>query len=492
MVVAREKQGGHIYIGLWGVISLLTFLWQLALGTSLFYAFTSLAIFLLSPLVIRLNGGVSSMGSLLFIASYAKLFFVSQWLKILLGQPADTHLQAPEQTVFVLLLGVGVFMLAGTLVQILFRGSNRSPFVSQDPQFLSRLAIVVVGLTFFSIIGRYMAGLSRAGAGEYEEGQGLVILMYMASLMPLAVAALTARCAILSEGRRFIDRWVLLIILLTVFQGIWENVRLIMLAGLVAFGTTYIAYGGIVRLRHVIVMGLVGAVMQVLVFPLIDIQRGIERGLGVTGFLSETLNVASDLLDADSRAQREESLENIYYSWDTRLYYGTPLGFLDRFAPSPLDEAIAYVDDVGTFGSEGFLGQFLYAVPNLLLRLVEIDRPIRGGEVLETQILGTSTNMNYGVFAEIYAYFGPLWFLPINAVVLFFYLLGLRLLYGPGQRSYFVPFGFSTLYFTYCNSDIADIGPQVTIQALMNLLILVGVSMLINQFGSRRLKPRTA
>lgn len=492
MVVARERQDGRVYIGLWGVISILTFLWQLALGTSLFYAFTSLAIFLLSPLVIRLNGGVSSMGSLLFIASYTKLFFVSQWLKILLGQPADTYLQAPEQTVFVLLLGVGVFMLAGTVVQLLFRGSSHSSIISQDPRFLSRLAIVVVGLTLLSIIGRYLAGLSRAGEGEYEEGQGLVILMYMASLMPLAVAALTARCAILSDGHHFIDRWVMLVLILTVFQGFWENVRLIMLAGIVAFGATYIAYGGIIRFRHVVMLGLAGIVMQVLVFPLIDIQRGIERGLGTTGFLQETLNIMSDLLDPDSRAQREEGLENLYYSWDTRLYYGEPLGFLDRFAPSPLDEAVAYVEDVGTVGSEAFFDQFLYAIPNVILRLFDIERPVRGGEVLETHILGTFTNMNYGVFAEIYTYFGPLWFLPVNMVVLFIYLLGLRLLYGPGQRNYFVPFGFSTLYFTYCNSDIADIGPQVTIQAVMNLLILVGVSVLMNQFGPRRLTPRIA
>ncbi len=492
MVLAREGQGKRVYIGLWGVISILTFLGQLALGTSPFYAFTSLAIFLLSPLVIRLNGGISSMGSLLFIASYAKLFFISQWLKILLGQPADTHLQAPDQMIFVLLLGIGVFMLAGLAVQLLFREDSRSSVISQDPHFLSRLAIVVVGLTLLSIIGRHMANLSRANEGDYEEGQGLVILMYTASLMPLAVAALTARCAILSDGRRFIDRWVLLVLLLTVLQGFWENVRLIMLGGAVAFAATYIAYGGVIRFRHVLVMGMVGMVMQLLVFPLIDIQRGIERGLGTAGFIKETFNVASELLDADSRSLREEKLENMYYSWDTRLYYGDPLGFLDRFAPSPLDETVAYVDDLGTFGSEGFLGQLLYALPNVLLRLFDVERPMRGGEVLETHILGTSSNMNYGVFAETYAYFGPLWFVPVNVVVLFFYLAGLRLLYGPGQRSYFVPFGLSTLYFSYCNSDIADIGPQVTIQAVMNFSILVGVAVMTNQLGPRRLKPRIA
>jgi hypothetical protein len=100
--------------------------------------------------------------------------------------------------------------------------------------------------------------------------------------------------------------------------------------------------------------------------------------------------------------------------------------------------------------------------------------------------------MNYGVFAEIYAYFGSILFLPVNIAVLFLYLAGLRLLYGPGERSYFVPFGFSTLYFTYCNSDLADIGPQVTIQAVMNLLIVLGVAVATNQFGRRHFAKHRA
>lgn len=479
-------------VGLWGIISILTFLGQIALGTSMIYALTTFAIFALTPAVIRLHGGFSSMGSLLFVASYAKLLFISQWLKIFLGQPADSYLQAPEQTIFVLLLGVGVFMLAGIILNLLSSRVSRTSVLPQDPHFLAWLAITAVGLTLLSIVGRHIAGLSRAADSEYEEGQGLVLLLYAASLTPLAVTALTARCAILSGGQRFVDRWVMLVLFLTVLQGFWENVRTIMAAGAVAFAAVYLAYGGIVRLKHLILIGAAAMVMQFIIFPLIDLQRGIERGLGTERFVSETFNIASDLIDSSSRAQREERLDDIYYSWDTRLYYGQPLGFLDRFSPSPLDETVAFVDDTGEFGGEEFLGQALYAIPNVILRLFDIERPVRGGEVLETRILGTFSNQNYGVFAETYAYFGGFWFIPVNVVVLVLYLAGLQFIYGKGGRSYFVPFGFSTLYFTYCNSDIADIGPQLTIQATMNLLIVLAVAFATNQLGRRRFKPAMA
>ncbi len=488
MVAGRADNHGLVLDG-WRVVSVLTFLLQLVLGTSPLFAVISLAIFLLTPTVIRMNGGIASMGSLLFVASYSKLFFIAQWVKILVGQPADSHLQAPVGTVFVLFMGVLVFMAAGMAIRVLFGRSSGLVSPPQDPNFLAGLAVVATLLTLFSIVARHLIGLSRAGAVAYEEGQGLVLLLYMANLLPLAVAATTARRAVLSEGKSFIDPWVLATLLLTVLQGFWENVRLIMLGGGIAFIATYLSYGGKIRLRHMAPVMAMVVLMQVIIFPLIDLQRGIERGLGAMGFLQETFNIASDLLDPFGRTLREEGLDRIYYSWDTRLYYGEPLGFLDRFSPNPLDEVVAFVQDSGTFGDESFLGQFLYAIPNVILQPLGIERPPRGGEILEYTILHTFTNMNYGVFAETYAYFGGFLFIPINIVVLFLYLAGLHIIYGDGKRSYFMPFGFSTLYFTYCNSDIADIGPQVTIQSVMNLLILVAVIMAMGPMGRSRLRP---
>ena len=488
MVAGRADNHGLVLDG-WRVVSVLTCLLQLVLGTSPLFAAISLAIFLLTPMVIRMNGGIASMGSLLFVASYSKLFFIAQWVKILVGQPADSHLQAPIGTVFVLLMGVLVFMAAGMAVRILFGRSSGLVSLPQDPRFLAGLAIAATLLTLFSIVARHLAGLSRAGAMVYEEGQGLVLLLYMAHLLPLAVVATTARRAVLSEGKSFIDPWVLTTLLLTVLQGFWENVRLIMLGGGIAFIATYLSYGGKIRLRHLAPVMAMVVLMQLIIFPLIDLQRGIQRGLGVMGFLQETFNIASDLLDPFGRTLREEGLDNLYYSWDTRLYYGDPLGFLDRFSPSPLDEVVAFVQDGGTFGGETFPEQFLYAIPNVILQPLGIERPPRGGEILEVTILHTFTNMNYGVFAETYAYFGGFLFIPINIVVLFLYMAGLRLIYGDGEKNYFMPFGFSTLYFTYCNSDIADIGPQVTIQSVMNLLILVAVIMAMGPMGGSRLRP---
>lgn len=472
----------------WRAVSVLTCLLQLALGTSPVFAFLSLTIFLLTPVVIRMNGGIGSMGSLLFVASYGKLFFIAQWLKILMGQSADSHLQAPVETAFVLFMGVLVFMAAGLAIRALFGRSSGLITLPQDPRFLSWLASVAVMLTLFSIVARHLAGLSRAGAADYEEGRGLVLLLYLANLLPLAVAAMTARRAILSGGRSFVDPWVVTMLGFTVLQGFWENVRLIMLSGGIAFVTTFLAYGGVIRLKHVLPVAALAVAMQFVIFPLIDLQRGIERGLGIGGFLQETFSIASDLFSSSGRSLQEEQLNNIYYSWDTRLYYGEPLGFLDRFSPSPLDEVIAYVQDMGNFGGETFLGQFLYAIPNVLLQLLGIERPARGGEILETSILHSFTNMNYGVFAETYAYFGGFLFIPINLIVLFLYLSGLRLIYGGGRNNYFLAFGFSTLYFTFCNSDIADIGPQVTIQAVMNLLILIAVILAMGLMGRRPLR----
>lgn len=475
MIKVDSGKNSKIMIGTWIAISILTFMFQLILGTSPIFSTISLIIFLLAPLVVWVNGGASSMASLIFIATFGKLFFVSQWLKIFLGQAADTYLLAPVETVMTLAMGVVAFLIAGAAIRLVFGRTAGALRLPQDPGFLFWLAMVSIIITCFAIVTRHLIGLSRAGVGEYEDGQGLLLLMYISVLMPLAVSALTARCVIRTQGRYFIDGWVLLALLLTMAQGLWENARTTMFSGFVAFAVTYFAYGGRLRFKHVFSVLVTASLMQLFLFPLIDLQRGIDRGLGVGGFLQETMSIMSNLLDSNARVLDEGRLEDMYYGWDTRLYYGQPLGFLDRFAPNAVGEVVDYVQGVGTFGSENALDQLLYSIPNVILIPLGVERPLRGGAVLEGRILGSQSYMNYGIFAETYAYFGSFWFIPINALILFIYLGVLRLIYGNGLRSYMVPFGFSTLYFTYCNSDLADLGPQLTIQAPLNLLIVLAV-----------------
>ncbi|HYE48432.1 MAG TPA: hypothetical protein VEB20_02500 [Azospirillaceae bacterium] len=460
-------------VNLWIVLSLAVAMAQIVLGTDLAFVLVSLVMFLLAPVVFRALLDAQSIGAFVFAATFAKLFFVSQVVKVALLQPADSHLQAPLLTVTALLVLMVVFLLAVPVLRTVPIGRSGIVPIPQDPAFLTRLTAVALSLTLLSLLLRHLLGYDRVGDSDYVEGRGLVVIFFLGQLAPLAVAALAARAAILSGGQRFLDRWVLLTIGACVLQGVWENQRTSMLAGAVAYGIVYLSYGGRIRIRQIAALVVAGAVMQVVVFPLIDVQRGFQRDLGAIGFLSETLSVAWDLLDPTARDTHVDRLDAMYEDWDTRLYYGSPTGFLDRFSPNAIDETVAHTEAFGPIGLSELPGQFLYMVPNMLLQSFGIERPMRSGELLETSILGTFTNMNYGVPAEIYAHSGLALFLPASLFVLCLYLLGLRLVYGPAQRNYFSAFGFSTCFFTYAVSDMSDIFSQLSIQGGLNLLVML-------------------
>lgn len=470
------------------ISSLVLFVLQLAMGTDPIYAMVALLIFALTPLVFRCYQRIDNMGGFVFLATYAKLFLLSQWLKIGFFQAADSHLLAPVETVVVLLIGLVAFWGAGLALTPLLTGRRSLLTISNDPVFLAHVAIGATLITLASVVMRSITGLSSVDGTSYEEGRGFVIILYLGQMLPLATAALTARACILSQGRRFIDVYVALTLLGTVLQGLLENQRTGMMAGAIAFLVTYLTYGGRIRAWHIGGTVAAGIVMQILVFPLIEVQRGIRDTTSIGEFISETLKVASDLADSETRAPYEQRLNDMYLWWDTRLYYGKPQGFIDRFAPNPLDETVDYLKYHEPFDLPELYGQVLYAVPNVFLNIIGLERPPRGVEVLETSILLTNTSMNYGVFAEVYIHSGLSLFLPIAFVVIFFYAGGLHLIYGKTKNNFFAAFGFSTLYFTFATSDLGSILPSLTLQGLIYLTFMVAVSLLPRR-GMASTKP---
>lgn len=471
---------------LWFLISMTTVVIQILLGTDIVYSATTFAIFLCFPIVFNLYSSINNIGCLIFLATFAKLFLVSQWLKILYLQPADTHLQAPQETVFILLLGLIAFWVAGLAAAPLVRGQGGLVKIPQDPVFLGWLAAAALVLTLLGTIARYWLGYDRVGEEQYVEGQGHVIILYIDAFSPLAVAALTARAALLSNGRRYIDGFVAAALLLTVVQGFWENIRTAMVGGGVAFLVTYWMYGGKFGKRHFFAVILSAALMQWLIFPLIDIQRGLPRNLSATEFISETLRIASDLTDQKSRFSYDSQLENIYLGWDTRLYYGDPTGFFDRFAPNALDEVIAELDKATPFSVEPLIEQTVYIIPNVVLRWLGMERPVRGGDQIEMTVLGTLSNMNYGLFSEVYFFAGPLLFLPVCATILLIYLVGAHMIYGGVRQNYFLAFMFSSSFFTVASVDFAELLAEIGLRGGLHLTVFIAVRWLVQFWKAGR------
>lgn len=96
----------------WYAVVVATGVCQLLLQTHVLFVALAQAILLLLPWVFRTLEHSGSMATLVFAAIFTKLFVVSQWVKIVLLQAADSHLDRPVETVFVLLLSLLAFWVA--------------------------------------------------------------------------------------------------------------------------------------------------------------------------------------------------------------------------------------------------------------------------------------------------------------------------------------------------------------------------------------------
>lgn len=463
----------------WLAISLTTFFLQVAIGTDLAFAGTVLLTFLLLPPVYTQFRRLDSIGAYLLVTTFSKLLIVSQWLKIAFLQPAESHLDEPLETVLVLLSSLAAFAMAGLLLRPCLKERHIQLFKpSHDPRFMLRTGLAALILALTAIFMRHHLGMDKladpdALSSEEMRGQGMVLWNYFAVLLPFAVAILTARCMILSQGRRPLDLYTASSIVLCLTAGLWSNNRTEMFLGPVSFYVTYLVYGGRVRFLHIIAVLVAAIITQIVIFPLIDIQRTILPGLTYAEYFQDTMDLLSDMMDADRREQLySQYLKTMYEGWSSRQYYGSPQGMIDRFSPSQVDEVVSHVTDNGRFGLEYLFYPVTRLIPPVLLGKFGLEHPLMGGRLLEVNIWGHDrfSYPNYSVISEIYSYVG-FWAFPLSCtIILFIFFFIIHYIYGGLKNNYFGAFCVSIYFFTLADGDLSEIVGRTLEQVIVYII----------------------
>lgn len=439
---------------IWLGIGFVTAMAELALGTDLGFVLVVFACFILFPFTLAVFRRHDSMVTILVAVTFFKLLFVSQWIKIGLGQSADSFLDQPMLTMSALLLGMLGFTVSGLISGAL---STHLPFrlmtPRHDPRFMLWLGISAMILGAAAEIVRHVL-LLQAVAETVEQDTassgGGAIIGYLSNLPILAVTILTARSFALSGRHKITNGFTLVAVLLCVGAGLLGNSRTTMLSGAVAFLLTYLSYGGRIRLWHM-AAGIVGVMtVNSIIFPLIDLQRQLPKELPTGEYLERTMDLAVGLISgstADSKL--EEQLMRIYQSWDTRQYYGTPSGLLDRFSPSQVDEVASFVEDSGPVGMDVAMRPFSRIIPPSVLRMFGQEHPEMGGQLIQrdTSRAIIYTSPNYGIIAETLYYVG-LGMLPLMVILYMTpFLFGIQAVYGGFKQNYLGTFA-TTLFLT--------------------------------------------
>lgn len=382
-------------------------------------------------------------------------------MKIVLMQRADSFLAAPLETVSALLIGLLAFLCAALLMIILGpqkRWALMRPI--DDPEFMAKIGSATAILAIALVVIRSLLSGDSVDDGVMGDApaSGVAIGNYLKALMPFSVAVFTARSMLLSSRRRAVDLRVALVLAIGVIIGLLTNSRTEMLNGFVACGCTYLVYGGKVRIL-LLTYGLVLlAMVDLVIFPLIDIQRGLPKGLSSTEYVAETLHLGMKIVTGQDEDEAQ-ALFDTYSTWTSRQYYGKPTGFLDRFTPNQLDEVVFYVGERGTSNSEGFTASLLRFIPNLIYRFFNIDPQETGGILIQRELhpFSVYSSPNYGLMAEVYLYFGPAWSFLVLTIILFVAFEMLYFVYGGLSRSYLGAYCVTTYLFVIADSTLSEL-----------------------------------
>lgn len=344
MQLASEIRISH---SLLVVIPLFVLIAELVLGTDFYFAVMMSLTYLFALFAANQAGGLLSISGLCIMSLFVRSIGLSQLVKIILGQPAESNLQMPLETGLLFLLGFGCIFLATSMVKF-FPMPIRLVEPITDPKKLIRvsqacLIIVTVAVTSRSMVSGD-SGLIRMLNG---------ISVYLQCCAALSVAGFAAARIIETDGQKIISRWGVAALLLSVLQGAVGASKQGMLEPFLAIFLSAVAFN-YKSIRKLVFMGIgVGVLTVLVVYPVSQIRKsaaGMSFGKSIVSF-------------ADFAMERFSSVEGVLSLLDTAdkvaisaaeyevYYFGRPLSIIDRFSIiGPADRLVAATEKKGLDG----------------------------------------------------------------------------------------------------------------------------------------------
>lgn len=372
----------------------------------------------------------------MLIVSLAKVFFISQVVSVLLLRAPDAGLSAPIETamaVNVALLGAIAGIFATVLFEPLLASYRPLLVIRPDVQVLKRLGIfcAVIGLASQAIWSFNFGSFGEEELSTGNAGSGVALFAYLAPLSILSICALSVVSLMESDRRVLIGVHAAVVLVLYFLIVLPFATKAEPLKPIAALGLVALIFGWRIRLMPVIGSLVLLLVVAEVLHPLVTASRVEASGSGQrTGvvFVEHALKLLSD---PDSLASDKEITRTLEQTGGNS-YFGTPMGFLDRFTPKITDRIIVASQGahVGGFSIveeafSGLLPQTLGFARDSLSRQVAIEQHL--GVDLRSRSVGFS---NSGFIADGYLAGGLSMVAIVFAVFAFFSCLAARVTFG--------------------------------------------------------------
>lgn len=405
---------------IWVVVSLLLALGSALTGTSPEFVALQAGI-CFSVLGIWTNlRNVSFIVFLILASTVAKNFLVSQPIKLFLLQPADSFLLMPDETAAAIL----VAMLGALLAAFLWKNTAaRFAFPGVMPVPESRQALQYAGYIFL-VIG--FAGLFLSVIVKTES----VVSVYLSKLVFSSTIAFIILKYRETAGERIfspLSAFPLVMLILLGFGGASKGGFLMPIAFV---GAIYIYFQKLPPKAAILGFLLVGIITVSFLHPVINYVRRVAPPGQTASVLVEV--IADAALDPAKLEYIKSVSDQIEGAWKDRLYYGGPMGFLNRFSPSQIDVLVSSFQNT-QLGMSYVISSIGAVVPQTFgaKRQVGVGQSDIESTITRRETLGTN-NANYGIVGILYSIGGyPGIFIGMFAIVSlllssFYFMFGAR------------------------------------------------------------------
>jgi hypothetical protein len=327
----------------------------------LFFMFT-----VLSAAAFNLSGGMNRPTGSYVLAFSLLTVIVAVVMKAVLGEPADSNMEAPLLTMTVYTFGMAIMLCAILLKNRLVGFPRGLGLVLGDAK---------VNLTF-SAIGCLLVGAAIVLLGYvFPSGSGTVLsaLNQINILLPLGLILNTVDVVQKSDGRRSLNALSLTVSLVLVGFGMTGFSKQGIFTPIVAWVIGSL-YGGLRwRWTHALTLGAILVAAGLVFVPIANFGRSLAVGMNLTQRAQLVILLAEN--SAAVRAQNAEALAFTDANASRHGYFNKSLGLGDRAAMFQVDSGlINYVD---THGPVGFAPLQSY-LENILPHFIDPNKDAPG------------------------------------------------------------------------------------------------------------------
>lgn len=346
-------------------------IFQLVMGASFFVLVLSLTgLFVSLAPMLFWGRDIYTLVAAIFGARYVGAALL---LKTGYGQALDENLQHPLESYALAALLLTVVTLVISAARFADRGGKGLLPKMPDGAELRRLALIAfsIGMTAAFVVGMTQSRRHGIASG----GPVYVLASQLATFVYLGLAGEARHRLLVTDGKDFVSRRLIFMIVLTIVPALLLSVRSYVLSGIIGVAAVGFLYRAI-RVRHLVAGAAAAAIVLGIVSPVMLALRESQYGATAGDFLSRSGEAVSKALLDPSYAKELGDREKQLWRADKALvaydYFGDRSNIPNRLALVALLDAV-----YGGTQRHEYVGwdDFRNSVPRVIPRFLFPDKP---------------------------------------------------------------------------------------------------------------------